>query len=87
MSLISFFLCGNRSSRDLFHDALGPRRLYRATHDVGRGTGEMAMEPHPGVFVTNTAAEDRQSDPEVPGGETTGHITTPCKELWVLAAE
>ena len=111
------------------------------------------MEPHPGVFVTNTTAEDWQDDPEVPGSvmhelvhcdglhagmtrflevdgpvpwtpeqrevaiilegsvrielaqggtlelgvgdlfslppgeETTWHITTPFKEMWVLAAE
>jgi uncharacterized cupin superfamily protein len=112
-----------------------------------------AMEPYPGVFVTNAATEDWQSDPEVPGSvmhelvnadglqagltrftqvdgpvtwtphlrevalilegsvrieladggmlelgsgdllslppglETTWHVTTPFKEMWVLATE
>lgn len=113
----------------------------------------MTMEPHPGVFITNTATDEWKSDPEVPGSvmhelvhadglqagmtrftevdgpvpwtpqtrevalilegsvrielpdggtleleaghlfslppglETTWHITTPFKEMWVLAAD
>ena len=113
----------------------------------------MTMEPYPGVFITNTATGEWQSDPEVPGSvmhelvhadglqagmtrftevdgpvpwtpqtrevalilegsvrieltdggtlelgvgdlfslppgrETTWHITTPFKEMWVLAAD
>ena len=38
--------------------------LSCATHEVGRGTGEMTLEPHPGVFVTNTTAEDEAPLPQ-----------------------
>ena len=64
--------------------------------------GGRNMEVQPGVFVTGVSTDEWEPDPEAPGTEMhqlvdadgvsagmsrfTWHITTPFKEMWVLAS-